>query len=392
MNCPMKYRIHTPSLRKSWLLAAALLFVAYARLNAEDVDTVVIQNVDVVIIQAAPAVALPAQAPAPVVAPIKEAKPANKIAKPKETSRLSLLNRPIVYPTIYPNPLAFNMTWVAMTNKTFAEARSLAIRQRLLAQRAALVRRPIPNAAAQNAIQQQLRKVLEPMLKTELSFAARATDLKGDDRKKLAADGKAWFEKFLVEFVQKQDPNQQQMLLQNMQGVWFGNQQQKTESPRDAIRVGIAKLVKDTLPKEKAVAYADECHKREEFARQVSVDNLVERIDEKVKLSPDQWKKIAKSLNDHWDKGRDPQLEAFAINGSMWPGAPDQWVLPELSPSQQAVLKRVNAMSGQMFINGGMFGQMFGGQAEVFDDMDIDVPNVEVDQPAAAAVPESAEE
>ena len=59
---------------------------------------------------------------------------------------------------------------------------------------------------------------------------------------------------------------------------------------------------------------------------------MVERIDEKVKLSPDQWKKITKSLNEHWDKNRDPQLEVFALNQSMWPGAPDQWVLPELSP------------------------------------------------------------
>jgi hypothetical protein len=387
----MKYRTHIPLLRKSWLLAAALLLVAEYGVNAEDVDTIVIQNVDAVIVQAAPAVALPAQAPAPVVAPIKEAKPADKVAKPKETSRLLLLNRPIVYPTIYPNPLAFNMTWVAITNKTFAEARSLAIRQRLIAQRAALVRRPMPDAAAQKAIQQQMKSLLDPMLKTELSFAARAMDLKGDDRRKLATDGKAWFEKFLVDFVQKQDPNQQQMLMQGMQGVWFGNQQQKTESPRDKIRVGIAKLVKEAFPKEKTAVYSDECKKRDEFARQVSVDNLVERIDEKVKLSPDQWKKVAKSLNDHWDKSRDPQLEAFALNGSTWPGAPDQWVLPELSAAQQAVLKRINAMSGQMFINGGIFGQMFGGQAEVFDDMDVD-DTIEVDKPAAAAVPENAEE
>ena len=54
----------------------------------------------------------------------------------------------------------------------------------------------------------------------------------------------------------------------------------------------------------------------------------------------------------------------------MWPGAPDQWVLPELSPAQQTVLKRINAMSGRMFINGGIFGQMFGGDSEVINDMD----------------------
>jgi hypothetical protein len=250
------------------------------------------------------------------------------------------------------------------------------------------VRRPVPDAAAQNAIQQQLRKLLEPMLKTELSFAARATDLKVRERQKLAADGKAWFETFLVDFVKKQDPNQQQMLLQAMQGVWFGNQQ-RVDDPRDAVRAGIKDLVKRTLPKEKFAAYEDEFRKRDEFVRQVSVDNLVERIDEKVKLSPDQWKKLTKSLNDHWDKSRDPQLESFALNQSMWPGAPDQWVLPELTAAQQGVLKRVNAMSGRIFFNGGVFGQMFGGNVEVIDDMDVDV-SVEAAEPDVdAANPEA---
>jgi hypothetical protein len=115
----------------------------------------------------------------------------------------------------------------------------------------------------------------------------------------------------------------------------------------------------------------------------VAVDSLVERIDEKVKLSPDQWKKITKSLHEHWDTSQEPQLEAFALNQSMWPGAPVQWVVPELSPAQQAVMKRVNAMSGRFFINGGVFGQMFGGDGEVINDMDDD-GKVEVAQPAAA--------
>jgi hypothetical protein len=53
-------------------------------------------------------------------------------------------------------------------------------------------------------------------------------------------------------------------------------------------------------------------------------------------------------------------------------GAPDQWVLPELTPAQQAVLRRVNQYSGQMFIGGGIFGQMFGGDNSVIDDVDLD--------------------
>jgi hypothetical protein len=187
------------------------------------------------------------------------------------------------------------------------------------------------------------------------------------------------------------DPNQQQMILQGMQGVWFGNNQQPTiQSPREALREGIAKLVKDTFPEDKAATYADECKKRDEFARQVSVDNLVERIDAKVKLSPDQWKKMTKSLNEHSDKKREPQLEGLALNPSMWPGSPEEWVLPELTPAQQAVMKRLDASQTQMFFGGGVFGQMFGGNVQVIDEDGVDV-NVEVVQPAAAAAKPEAE-
>jgi hypothetical protein len=228
------------------------------------------------------------------------------------------------------------------------------------------------NAAAQNAIELQIRKMLEPILKTELSFAARAANLNPGERQKLITSSKEWFDKFVPDFVKNQDPNQQQMFLQGAQGVWFGNQQQRVESPRELVRKGVAKLVASTLPKDKAAAYATECRKRDEFAHQVSVDNLVERIDEKVKLSPDQWKKITKSLNEHRDKSRDPQLEAFAVNSSMWPGTPDQAVLPELSPAQQAVLKRMSASSGRIWFGGGIIGAMFGGDSGVIDDIDLD--------------------
>jgi len=361
---------------------AAALMIGMCR-NGEAAERILLINVDAVeTVQVA--------RPAPTLAPVERVKPAAKDGKLKETSRLVRLTAPIWYPTIYPNPLAFNMTWVAISNKTFADIRALANRQKANVRRIRVAVQPQPNPAAQNAIQQQLRKMLEPMLKAELSFAARATDLNLAERKKLSADGKAWFEKFLVEYLKKMDPNQQQMLLQGMQGVWFGNQQQRTESPRDAVRTGIAKLVKDTLPKEKVATYSDECRKRDEFARQVAIDNLVERIDEKVKLSPDQWQKIAKTLQAHWDNSRDPQLESFALNQSMWPGAPVQWVLPELTPAQQAVLKRVNARSGQVFFNGGIFGQMLGGNVEVVDDIDVEV-NVEAAQPAAAAANPEAE-
>jgi hypothetical protein len=363
---------NAPTFAFALLIAALLYSSAYA--VADDFDVVQLSPYLV------PAAAAPVPATQPV-APAEVAKPADKDEKQKKPAKVARLIAPIWYPTIYPNPLAFNMKWVTITNKTFDDVRVLANRQRAAARLAALARQPAANAA-QNAVQQQVRKMLEPILKVELSFAARAAELNQVERQKLIADGKEWFEKFLVDFLKKQDPNQQQMLLQGIQGVWFGNQQQKPSNPRDEIQGGVAKLVKGSLSKEKVTKYENECRKRNEFARQVSVDNLVERLDEKVKLSPDQWKKITKSLNEHWDKSRDPQLEAFALNPSMWPGAPDEWVLSELSPAQQAVLKRINTTSEQFFINGGVFGQMFGGDNSVIDDADL-----ETVQPAAVDAP-----
>jgi hypothetical protein len=366
-------------LLRSLALAVVLALTAHSGVNAGDDDILILNVRPGQLIQAAPAPAQPAVA-----------KPANPAAKPKVAAKISWLDRPMLFPTLLPNPLAFNVTWISTTNRKFAEARSLAMKNRIAADRTAIVRkRVVPNAAAQvqqNAIEQQMRKFLEPMLTTELSFAARTMDLNREERRKLAADGKAWFNKFIVGYVANQDPQQQQMLLQGMQGVWFGNQQRRPENPRDSIRAGVAKVVKDTQSIVKAGAYADECRKRDEFARQASVDNMVERIDEKVKLSPDQWKKLAKVLSDHWDKNRDPQVEALAMNTSMWPGTPLQWVLPELSPSQQAVLKRVNTMSTRIVINGGVFAQMNGGNGDVFDDI-----NDEADADAAKPADEAAE-
>lgn len=360
---------------------ALLMLIAAARLTAAD-DQVLLQAVKVVEPTDAPAAAPPA-------APTKKEKSVvKKNAARAQPARRKKLGAPIWYPTVYPNPLAFNMAWVSVSDHTFAQVRVLAMAQRSRAKRPAVAFRVQRNAPAPIGIQQQMRRFLEPVLKTELSFAIRAADLNDAERVQLITDGKTWFDDFLTDYLKKLDPNQQQMMIQGMQGVWFGNQQQRPASPRDSIQQGLAKLIKEKLPANKAAAYDRECMLRAEFARRAAVDNTVERLDEKVRLSPDQWKKVTKVLNERWDKNRDPQLEAFAMNHSMWPGAPDQLVLPELTTAQQAVLRRVNQYSGQMFIGGGIFGQMFGGDNSVIDDdIDFDHPKPASRAHAAAAQP-----
>jgi hypothetical protein len=382
------------------------LFCCFARgAEAADGDRVLFFNVDAVVAAPAqpaaapaPAAAAPAAPAAPVAATIDIAVPAaapaapakqeksvvKKSAKEAQGSRPKKLGASLWYPTFYPNPLGFNMAWTTISDKTFADVRALANRQKAVVRRVAVRRqaRPQPqqNPAAQNAMQQQMRRFLEPILKTELSFAIRAADLNDAERVKLITDGKTWIDGFLGEYLKKLDPNQQQMMLQGLQGVWFGNQQQRTESPREAVQAGIAKLVENTLPINKVTAYHEECKLRAEFARRTAIDNTVERVDDRVRLSPAQWKKITKALDDHWDKNRQPQLESFALNYQMMlAAAPDQWVLPELTPAQQDVDRRVNRYTRQKYIGGGIFGQMLGGDNSIVDDIDLDNP-----KPAAA--------
>jgi hypothetical protein len=256
------------------------------------------------------------------------------------------------------------------TDKPAKDAEADAKKRNAAERRKALVQRKVGPAAAQNTIEQQMHKQLEPMLKTEISFAARAAELKDDERRALIIAAKKWFDGFVTDFVKNQDPNQQQMLLQGGQMMWFGGPQRKIVDPREAIRSGLQKVATSTLSKEKAQAYADESKKREEFIRKVGIDNLVARIDEKVDLSADQRKKITESLTAQTDKAKQPQLEIFAMNnGNMWPGASKEAVLPELTAAQKTVFGRLNSAAGQAFFGGNMFNI----QGAQIDDVDLDV-------------------
>jgi hypothetical protein len=281
-------------------------------------------------------------------------------------------NQAVLFAAPFPNPFLYGVHLFTANRRDIALASAKMAQQRAVKRRIAVARPRLAGMAVNQGVEAQMRKMLEPILKTEVSFAVRAMDLNAQEKKQLAAQSKQWFDKFVGDYVKKQDPNQQQMMLQGAQAVFFGNQE-RPENPREVIRKGMVKLVNAAFSKEKTAVYATECQKREQFAHQVAIDNLVERLDERVKLSPDQWKKITKSLNEHWDKKREPQLEAFVYNGNMWPGAPDQWVLPELTLAQKNIIKRINTMSGQIFFGGGMLGMFMGGggAADVIDDVEI---------------------
>jgi hypothetical protein len=151
------------------------------------------------------------------------------------------------------------------------------------------------------------------------------------------------------------------------------------------MRKGLKSVVIKTVPKAKADVYTAECDKRDAFLRQVGVENNVAQIDERVILSPDQRRKITALLSENRNKNQKPQIEAFAMYGSMWAGVPDSSVLSELTPAQKAILDRLNTTSRQVFIGGGMFGEV----GAVIDDIELGDAETKPDDngPADAIAP-----
>src|SRR4051794_29348610 len=95
-----------PVLSLAWPMAFALMFVGLSHLTADDADVILFADPE------------PVVKPAPVVVQAVIQQPVVNEAKQKQPAKVARLVAPILYPTIYPNPLAFNMTWVTVSDRT----------------------------------------------------------------------------------------------------------------------------------------------------------------------------------------------------------------------------------------------------------------------------------
>lgn len=227
---------------------------------------------------------------------------------------------------------------------------------------------PVANAVLQNNLKAQIRRQFIPMLKAELSFTFRSTDLNADERKALIEASKKWFDTYVTDASKNADPQQQQMWLQAGQVFQVGGRV-TAPNPRNDIRAAMQKLAADSLPKEKLAAFTNEFKRREDFYRDATIDNMITCLDDRVILSPQQRTDIADALTKHWQEIAKPQLEAFQFGGSMSPAVPTSQILPFLTPAQKAMLEKLNTNS-TTFFGGGFFGN----QAGVLDDIDLGEP------------------
>jgi hypothetical protein len=237
---------------------------------------------------------------------------------------------------------------------------------------AVLAAQPVLNVQvvgdANNAMQREMITRLRPILNVELGFVNRVSHPNKQQRKAIAAAGEVSLQTAAQEYAIWQQSGQRgRVVVVNGRAT----RAVETPKPRQMIQDGVAKAVKEHLPAEAAALYVEQSNQRSEYRKQLTIENLVSFLDDKLVLSSAQRSAISKALTAAWDENWIPQLQLMSNGTQFLPSIPDQCVVPHLRDSQRTVWQAIPNRNNQV----------------IFDDLQIqtgvtfdDSPDGEADQ------------
>jgi hypothetical protein len=180
--------------------------------------------------------------------------------------------------------------------------------------------------------EREIRNRLQPILKRELTFAARVCKLDKPERKILADAGQEAVKKAANQYTQAQrNGGQGQFVVLN------GVRNVAQPNPIKMLQSALQDSAKDKLSPEKLQLLNDEFAKRVEYRKQAMIDNLIVVLDKKLGLTEKQRAEIAESLAANWDDSWAPQLQIFMFDQDVIPRIPDKCITPHLQPAQKTV-------------------------------------------------------
>jgi hypothetical protein len=180
--------------------------------------------------------------------------------------------------------------------------------------------------------EREIRNRLQPILKRELTFAARVCKLDKPERKILADAGQEAVKKAVHLYTQAQrNGGQGQFVVLN------GVRNVAQPNPIKMLQSALQDSAKDKLPPEKLQLLNDEFSKRVEYRKQAMIDNLIVILDKKLGLTEKQRTEIAESLAASWDDSWAPQLQIFMFDQDVIPRIPDKCITPHLQAAQKTV-------------------------------------------------------
>jgi hypothetical protein len=208
--------------------------------------------------------------------------------------------------------------------------------------RAVFAAQPVVNVQvvgdANNALQKEMVTRLRPILKVELGFVNRVCHPNEQQRKAIAAAGEGCLQTTATQYAAWQQSGQRGRVV-----VVNGRATRAVDSPkpRQMIQESVAKAVKENLPADAAAAYVEQSNERSEYRKQLTVENLVSFLDDKLVLSAVQRAAITKALAAAWDENWISQLQLLTNGSQIFPSIPDQCVVPHLRDSQRTVWQAI---------------------------------------------------
>jgi len=237
----------------------------------------------------------------------------------------------------------------------------------------AIMAAPVPAAAVLDPLIQQFSQQLRPILRGEYHVVVTVCKLSNEQRRQLAREGEQILRATAKKFAELQ---------QNPRAVFVNNRRTNTPNPRIMIQEGMVNSAKAHLSAAELKSYQKELDKRNASRREVTIRNVVARLDQDLILTALQREKLTEALTTNWNEEWCPAVEMFIVFNQFVPFIPDQYVTPYLNLTQ----KKVWDGTQKQQLN---FWGVFGFVGNMIDDLPLDDELEEarkaVDPPAAVA-------
>jgi len=207
-----------------------------------------------------------------------------------------------------------------------------------------------------------VRRQFEPHVKAELSLANRACQWTADERRKAIAAAVDFLRTYSRNVVNQNGALNQGMML------FVGEAPQGLADPHSTFDTKLGAVLLTQMTDQQRKAYQQEREKRDAFVTEAAIENIVAQMDERLELAPDQRRRIIAALRANWKDAWTPPLQLFVQMPQYVAAAPEEHVLPLLTPEQRVVWQGVQKISARGIDFG---GGIFGGREPAINDIDL---------------------
>jgi hypothetical protein len=186
----------------------------------------------------------------------------------------------------------------------------------------------------------QIKPQMRHLLKGETHFLEKICQPTEEQKKGLKAVG----EKVSADFIKQFAKTQKQL----MRGI-NANNPPKYPEPHKMITEAFSAYAKEHFSADQLKKYQDECDKRRDQTRRMTISNLVAKLDKELILTADQREKIAADLSADWKDTWAQQLQIFISNDHLFPKLPTNRITNHLTVDQKNALKSIPQNDNQFW-------------------------------------------